>query len=59
MIDVNDFMMINDTYGHAEDDRAPVIIEDALKNTAKNTGMPVFVSRYGGDGYYPGRSSGG
>lgn len=49
MIDVNDFKMINDTYGHAEGDRALVIIADALKNTTKHTGMPVFVSRYGGD----------
>ena len=49
MVDVNDFKLINDTYGHAEGDKALMTIAEALRNTVKNDKMPTFVSRYGGD----------
>ena len=49
MIDVNDFKRINDGYGHAEGDRALVIIADSLRQAAGEVGFPVFISRYGGD----------
>lgn len=49
MVDINDFKLINDTYGHAEGDKALVILADALRNSVKNKEMPTFVSRYGGD----------
>jgi diguanylate cyclase (GGDEF)-like protein len=49
MIDVNDFKHVNDAYGHAEGDRALVIIGDSLRQAAGAAGFPVFISRYGGD----------
>lgn len=49
MIDVNDFKVVNDTYGHAEGDRALVIIAEALKKVTKECSMPSFLGRYGGD----------
>lgn len=49
MVDVNDFKTINDTYGHAEGDRALVLIADALKRTAGSRGAQEFLGRYGGD----------
>lgn len=49
MIDANDFKSINDTYGHAEGDRALVMIADALKKVTKETAIPSFLGRYGGD----------
>lgn len=49
MIDVNGFKKINDTYGHAEGDRALVIIADCLKEIVKSRSTPIFLSRYGGD----------
>ena len=49
MIDVNDFKLINDNYGHAEGDRALVIIGNSLRHAAGSAGFPVFISRYGGD----------
>lgn len=49
MIDVNDFKHVNDAYGHAEGDRALVIIGDSLRQAAGSAGFPVFISRYGGD----------
>lgn len=45
MLDVNDFKKINDTYGHAEGDRALVVIAEALKRTCASG----FIGRYGGD----------
>lgn len=45
MLDVNDFKKINDTYGHAEGDRALVVIAEALKRTC----VSGFIGRYGGD----------
>lgn len=49
MIDINDFKTINDTYGHAEGDRALVLIADALKKTAGSRTAQEFLGRYGGD----------
>lgn len=49
MFDVNDFKVINDTYGHAEGDRALVIIADSLKKVTQSHSMPIFLGRYGGD----------
>lgn len=49
MVDVNDFKMINDTYGHAEGDAALVILAQALVNTVRSRSMPMFLGRYGGD----------
>ena len=49
MIDVNDFKRINDTFGHAEGDRALVIVADALKRIVDGRSFPTFLGRYGGD----------
>ncbi|MBR5742042.1 MAG: GGDEF domain-containing protein [Firmicutes bacterium] len=49
MIDANDFKEINDTYGHAEGDKALVFLADALKNVVSAHRMPSFLGRYGGD----------
>ena len=49
MIDVNDFKQINDTYGHAEGDRALMIIADSLKAVSKTRNISAFLGRYGGD----------
>lgn len=49
MMDINDFKMINDTFGHAEGDRALVILSEALVESVKDKNMPIFLGRYGGD----------
>ena len=49
MIDVNDFKMINDTYGHAEGDHALVMVAEALKGAAEATRIATFLGRFGGD----------
>jgi diguanylate cyclase (GGDEF)-like protein len=49
MIDVNDFKLINDTHGHAEGDRALILIADLLKKVIGISGIPAFLGRYGGD----------
>ena len=49
MLDVNDFKLVNDTYGHAEGDRALALIAAALKKVTKETAIPSFLGRYGGD----------
>jgi len=49
MLDVNDFKLVNDTYGHAEGDRALMLIAAALKKVTKETAIPSFLGRYGGD----------
>ena len=49
MIDINDFKLINDTFGHAEGDSALVIVAQSLVRTVQNHSYPVFLGRYGGD----------
>ena len=49
MLDVNDFKAINDSYGHAEGDRALTIVAEALKKTTKNSPNILFLGRFGGD----------
>ena len=49
MMDINHFKKINDTYGHAEGDRALIITAEALKEVIKKLSMPSFLCRYGGD----------
>ena len=49
MIDIDRFKEINDTFGHAEGDRALILVSEALKQTAERISSPVFIGRYGGD----------
>lgn len=49
MMDINDFKLINDTYGHAEGDRALLIVADALRSVLRRHSIPMFLARYGGD----------
>ena len=49
MIDINDFKQINDTFGHANGDKALVMVADSLKKSMGRTSMPGFIGRYGGD----------
>ena len=49
MLDVNDFKNVNDTYGHAEGDKALVIIADSLKAIVRKQNTPIFLARFGGD----------
>ena len=49
MMDINDFKLINDTYGHSEGDRALTIVAEALKSVIENYNAPLFLGRYGGD----------
>ncbi len=48
MLDIDRFKMINDTYGHAEGDRALVIVSDALRQVCEDISS-AFLGRYGGD----------
>ena len=49
MLDINSFKKVNDTYGHAEGDRALIIVADALREIVRSRSTPIFLSRYGGD----------
>ena len=63
MLDINRFKGINDTYGHAEGDRALIIASEVLRRTCEQIKSQVFLGRYGGDEFTivlqnPGESSG-
>ena len=49
MIDIDRFKEINDTYGHAEGDRALTLMAEALRKAVEDIEAPVFIGRYGGD----------
>jgi len=49
MIDVNDFKVINDTYGHAQGDRALILLAESLRHATTTSEIPSFLCRYGGD----------
>jgi diguanylate cyclase (GGDEF)-like protein len=49
MLDINGFKKINDTYGHAEGDRALVLTADALRKAVSSMESRIFICRYGGD----------
>ena len=49
MIDLNDFKMINDTFGHYEGDHALVLTAEALKELLYVYKESPFLGRYGGD----------
>ena len=49
MIDVNRFKTINDTYGHAEGDKALVFVADSLRQACEHIRASAFIGRYGGD----------
>ena len=49
LMDLDHFKMINDSYGHAEGDRALILAAEALKHTCERFRTPIFLGRYGGD----------
>lgn len=49
MLDINGFKKINDSYGHAEGDRALVVTADALRKAVSSMESRIFLCRYGGD----------
>ena len=49
MIDIDRFKQINDTYGHAEGDRALMVVSESLKHTCETIRTPIFLGRFGGD----------
>ena len=49
LMDVNDFKMINDRFGHPEGDNALRCLADALREMSLSSRKKLFVSRFGGD----------
>ena len=51
MLDIDHFKEINDSFGHAEGDRALILVAETLRQAAERREMPMFIGRYGGDEY--------
>ena len=49
LMDVDDFKIINDKYGHLEGDKALIQIADILNMAINNTNKNYSLARYGGD----------
>ena len=49
MMDLNKFKSINDTYGHAEGDKALVATAEVLKEACSHIHRKCIMSRFGGD----------
>ena len=49
MLDIDRFKSINDTYGHAEGDKALTTVSRALRRAVDQSSIPAFACRYGGD----------
>ena len=49
MLDIDNFKKINDTYGHAEGDRALILVSEVLRQAVERIRSAVFIGRYGGD----------
>ena len=49
MVDVDDFKVINDTYGHLEGDNALIHVAEALKTACLSYRVRPYIARYGGD----------
>jgi len=49
MLDIDRFKQINDTFGHAEGDRALILVAETLQQLCARFRAPVFIGRYGGD----------
>lgn len=49
MVDVDDFKIINDTYGHLEGDNALIHVAEALKAACLAYRQRPYIARYGGD----------
>lgn len=49
MIDLDDFKIINDTYGHLEGDKALILVAKALKEACGSYKLRPYIARYGGD----------
>ncbi|MBR3743289.1 MAG: GGDEF domain-containing protein [Clostridia bacterium] len=49
MIDLDDFKIINDTYGHLEGDNALILVSHALKEACASYKLRPYIARYGGD----------
>ncbi|MBQ6256369.1 MAG: GGDEF domain-containing protein, partial [Clostridia bacterium] len=49
MIDLDDFKIINDNYGHLEGDKALILVAQALKEACGSYKLRPYIARYGGD----------
>ncbi|MBQ9326917.1 MAG: GGDEF domain-containing protein [Solobacterium sp.] len=49
MIDLDDFKMVNDTYGHEEGDEVLVVLSDIFTECIKDSGLSAYTGRWGGE----------